>query len=382
MKKSRSTVQGTAYQDNPIFDWLALERAPRVGPLTIARLINGFGSPRSALEASPDEIRRRTGIGEKLAREISEYQIPEQAIIRDMRLLESLGARITTRWDPAYPSLLKEIYDPPALLFVRGEILAEDGRAVAIVGTRNPTRYGLDVAESIAADLARSGITIVSGLARGIDTAAHRAALKAGGRSIGVQGCGLDIPYPRENKGLVEELIQSGAVITEFRPGIPPLPTNFFRRNRVVSGLSKGVVVVEATRKSGSLITAEHAVDQNRDVFAVPGNLMNMRSQGPHHLIKQGAALVESANDIAEALFKAPEKKPQPTLFPAVAERDEMSDTARAVLEAIDPDPVAIDILCQSLTMEPGKLSGILLELELKGMIRQFPGKMFARVLG
>jgi len=371
---------GSLQTDEQIFDWLALERIPRVGPLTMARLFDAFGSPRAAMEAGAEEIRRRAGLSERLAQSITEFVPSEKEIFRDIELLERLGARVTTRWDLDYPSRLLEIYDPPALLFVRGEFKEEDSRAVAIVGTRSPTRYGLEMTERIASDLARSGITLVSGLARGIDTACHVAALQGGGRTIGVLGCGIDVPYPRENKSLVEDIIGSGAVVTEFRPGTPPLATNFFRRNRIVSGLSRGVVVVEATRKSGSLITANHALDQNREVFAVPGNVMNLRSRGPHHLLKQGAALTESAEDIMEVLFPLSKQKPEPTLFDAEEDAKGLSDTARLVLESIDPDPVFIDTLCECLGMEAGKLSGVLLELELSGLIRQHPGKMFSRV--
>lgn len=365
-------------REDRMFDWLALERVPRVGPLTMARLFEAFGGPRRALNANADDIRRRTGLSERLARSIADFDPPEGEIRKDLELLEKLGVRVITRWDADYPAILQEIYDPPALLFVRGEIVSKDSRAVAVVGTRNPSRYGLEMAEQISADLARAGVTVVSGLARGIDAAAHAATLKAGGRTIGVLGCGIDVLYPRENESLMEEIVSSGAVVTEFRPGIAPLATNFFRRNRIVSGLAKGAVVVEATRKSGSLITARHALDQNREVFAVPGNAMNLRSRGPHHLIKEGAVLTESAEDILEALFPTTELQAEPLLFELQDEVVQLSETARRVLERIDPDPVPIDILVESLEMEAGKLAGVLLELELKGLIRQHPGKMFA----
>jgi DNA processing protein len=196
-------------------------------------------------------------------------------------------------------------------------------------------------------------------------------------------GCGIDVPYPRENRPLIDDMIGSGAVISEFRPGMPPLATNFYRRNRIVSGLVKGVVVVQATRNSGSLITASHALDQNRDVFAVPGNVMDSRSWGPHSLLKQGAGLVESAEDILTSLFAPPPTvKPQRSLFASEESRDQVvSDVAEQVLQSLDPDPVPIDILCESLKIEVGKLSGILLELELRGLVRQHPGKMFSRIL-
>ncbi len=363
------------------FDWLALERIPRVGPLTIARLYNAFGSPRAAMEANAREIRQRAGLSEKLARVIADFKPPRDDIVREMEILEKLGARVVSRWDDDYPSNLKEIYDPPALLFVRGEIIPQDTRAVAVVGARNPTRYGLDMTEQISRDLVREGVTLVSGLARGIDTACHKAALKGGGRTIGVLGCGLDVAYPRENQGLIEEMVITGAVISEFRPGVAPLATNFYRRNRIVSGLSKGILVVEATLNSGSLITAAHALDQNRDVFAVPGNVMNKRSSGPHHLLKQGAGLVESADDIVQALFTPLAAKSQPSLFGAPDEGEDISATAKVVLEALDPDPVPIDLLCETLKIDAGTLAGSLVELELHGLIRQYPGKLFARVL-
>jgi DNA processing protein len=345
----------------------------------MARLIDAFGSPRSAMSASAEEIRRRTGLSENLARSIAESVPAGDQIAGDLEALDRLHSRVITRWDQDYPANLKDIYDPPAILFMRGQIVPEDSRAVAVVGTRNPSRYGREIAETLARELAGAGVTIVSGLARGIDTVCHAAALKAGGRTIGVLGCGIDVKYPKENGALMEQMAVSGAVITEFRPGIRPLATNFFRRNRIVSGLSRGVVVIEASRNSGSLITAEHALDQNRDVFAVPGNILNVRARGCHYLIKQGAGLVESAQDVLDAVFGSGPVEQQVPLFRYAAEAEGLSDTASRVLAEIDPDPVSIDALCESLGMEPGKLAGILLELELKGLVRQAPGKLFAR---
>ncbi|MGC8604347.1 MAG: DNA-processing protein DprA, partial [Desulfomonilaceae bacterium] len=270
-----------------IYNWLALERIPMVGPLTIAKLIESFREPQEVFRASAAEIRRKTGLSERLSKSIALYQPESVEINRDMSLLDRLEARLITRWGRYYPSNLKDIYDPPALLFVRGSLLAEDYRAVAMVGTRNPTRYGIEFAKSLTRDLVRSSFTIISGLARGIDTVCHQTALKEGGRTIAVIGCGLDVVYPKENGGLIQQIAERGAVVSEFRPGIAPLKTNFFRRNRIVSGLSKAVIVVQAAKKSGSLITAYHALEQNRDVFAVPGAITNERSRGPHYLIKQ-----------------------------------------------------------------------------------------------
>ncbi|HTY22098.1 MAG TPA: DNA-processing protein DprA [Desulfomonilaceae bacterium] len=367
--------------DSVLFDWLALERIPRVGPLTMARLYNAFGSPRAAMEADPSRIRRLTGLNDQLARAISGFAAPRDEILRDLEMLKRLGARIITRWDPDYPPNLKEIYDPPALLFVRGQINSEDSRAVAVVGTRNPTRYGIEMTEQISKALVQAGITLISGLARGIDTACHQTAIKEQGRTIGVLGCGIDVSYPKENKKLIQEIAQSGAVISEFRPATAPLATNFYRRNRIVSGLAKAVLVVEATRNSGSLITANHAVEQNRDVFAVPGNVMNPRSHGCHHLIKQGAGLIESADDIIASLFPPHELNVQETLFEPKDSGEALSEISQTILEALDPDPVPIDVVCENLRMDAGKVAGVLLELELSGMVRQHPGKMFSRVL-
>lgn len=333
------------------------------------------------MDADSTEISRRTGLGEKLAKAISGYVPPEAEIFKEIEALERVGAWVITRWDPGYPENLKHIYDPPALLFVMGSLEEQDKKAVAIVGTRNPTRYGIEIAQTISGALARAGVTLISGLAKGIDTACHQAALREGGRTIGVLGCGIDVAYPRENRALCGEIATQGAVMSEFRPGTAPYSTNFYRRNRIVSGLAKGVLVVEATKNSGSLITASHAVDQNRDVFAIPGNILNIRTQGPHMLIKQGAALVEEADDILQALFETPEEDSQSALFASSGELDDLPSTAREVLEALDPDPVHVDLLCETLKMDAGRLSGILLELELRGLVRQHPGKLFARVL-
>jgi DNA processing protein len=361
-----------------LFHWLALERVPGIGPLSIARLIKAFGSPDKALQASREKI-RQAGLTRRAAENIASSSIANEQILKDIKTLHDIGAHVITRWDPNYPENLQEIYDPPALLFVRGEFNARDVNAVAVVGTRNPTHYGVEITQTITRDLVRAGITIVSGLARGIDTAAHWAALNDGGRTIGVLGCGIDVCYPRENKDLVDQIAQNGAVISEFRPGVSPLATNFYRRNRIVSGLSRGTLVVEAAPRSGSLITAAHAIDQNREVFALPGSVFNKRSWGPHHLLKEGAALVESAEDIMSALFGPANKTAPMHRQMELEELRDLSETGKAVLEAIDLDPVHIDSLCETLGIDAGRLSGVLLELELQGLIRQHPGKMFSR---
>lgn len=372
-------TENSSESNTSVFDWLTLERVPNVGPLTTARLVNAFGSPRRAMEADPEEILRRTGLKEKLAQSISGFVPPTQEILKDLDIMKKLSVKILTRWDKDYPQNLLEIYDPPAILFVRGNILGGDTRAVAMVGTRNPSSYGIEMAERITHDLVRAGVTIVSGLARGIDTACHKTALKAGGRTIGVLGCGIDVCYPRENMALIEEMAEKGAVMSEFRPRTPPLATNFYRRNRIVSGLTKGTVVVEAAPRSGSLITAAHAIDQNRDVFAVPGKVLDRRSWGPNHLLKQGAAVVESADDILAGLFAQVGSAPREVFVKVEQDFSDLSETARQVMETIGIDPTPIDSLCETFGIDAGKLLGILLELELRGLVRQYPGKMFAR---
>jgi DNA processing protein len=361
-----------------LYHWLALERIPRVGPLTLNRLYRSFGSPEAVLRATAKDIQARAGLNEKLAATISQFSPPEQEILRDIDILTKLESKVVTRWDDSYPPILREIYDPPSLLFVRGNLQPEDSKAVGLVGTRNPTRYGMYMARSLTKAFVQAGVTVVSGLARGIDTVCHRTAVEAGGRTIGVLGCGIDVVYPRENRELIETVARSGAVVTEFRPRISPLATNFYRRNRVISGLSKGVVVIEAALNSGSLITAAHAADQNRDVFALPGNVMSPKSAGPHFLIKQGAGLVETADDVLSALFNNAREQPvQADLFEGDGE--ELSDDAAAVFEYIDMDPLPIDLICEASKMDIGRISGVLVELELNGLVRQFPGKMFAR---
>jgi len=364
-----------------LFHWLALERVPGIGPLSIARLIKAFGTPEKALCANKEDIREQAGLSRRAAENIGSWKIHDEKITKDIQVLRDIGARVVTRWDPPYPENLQEIYDPPALLFVRGNFISQDTNAVAIVGTRNPTHYGIEITQNITRDLVRAGITIVSGLARGIDTAAHWTAVRNGGRTIGVLGCGIDICYPRENRELVEAIETNGAVISEFRPGISPLATNFYRRNRIVSGLTKGTLVVEAAPRSGSLITAAHALDQNREVFALPGSVLNKRSWGPHHLLKEGAALVESAEDIIEALFSSSTNKASAKQRGnEQVKPEDLSEAAKAVFEAIDLDPVHIDSLCETLGIDAGRLAGILLELELRGLLRQHPGKMFSRI--
>lgn len=294
-------------------------------------------------------------------------------------------ARDRTRLDRAderYPAWLGTIADPPAVLYCDGLIEPQDRQALAIVGSRQATPYGLRITETLARELSGAGFTIVSGLARGIDAAAHRAALEAGGRTIAVLGCGLDMDYPLGHARLREEIAMSGAVVTEYAPGIPPLAGHFPRRNRIISGLSLGVVVVEAAEDSGSLITARLALEQGREVFAVPGSIDAPLSRGPHGLLKQGAKLVETVDDIIEDLVPQMEKAAVPTQRPMpfkAMEPPDLSPEERRVWEQMSREPLHLDDLTEQSGLTPAAVSGILLGLELKGVARQLPGQRYYR---
>jgi DNA processing protein len=301
---------------------------------------------------------------------------------------EGVTQREVTRldWtDKRYPERLRAIHDPPSVLYCDGMPEPQDRQAVAIVGSRQATPYGLRVTETLAGELAALGFTIVSGCARGIDAAAHRAALAAGGRTIAVLGCGLDVAYPPEHARLQEEIAGHGAVLTEFATGMPPLAAHFPRRNRIISGLALGVVVVEATETSGSLITARLALEQGREVFAVPGPVDAPTSRGPHGLLKQGAKLVEAVDDIVEELLPQLE---QPLLrparvagpAPACSRRSEAHDLTpgeRAVLGLVGEDPRHLDDLTEQSRLPAAEVARILLGLELKALVHQLPGQQY-----
>lgn len=297
-----------------------------------------------------------------------------------------MNTRIISINDAEYPAGLKNIFDPPREIFVRGNILAEDDNAVAIVGTRTPTHYGLKQCEKLSYDLAIRGITIVSGMARGIDSAAHRGAIKAGGRTIAVLGSGFNYIYPPENKRLSEEIANSSAVISEFPPDTRPYKNNFPKRNRIISGMSKGVLVIEAAVRSGSLITANFALEEGREVFALPGRVDSEKSVGTNQLIKEGAKLVESFEDILEEL-KRVIKIREITENPArQARRQEPSGAAlsigpdeKAVFDILNDEPMPIDEISQNLNMSSADISKILLGLELKRLVKVLPGNNFIK---
>ncbi|MBW2039114.1 MAG: DNA-protecting protein DprA [Deltaproteobacteria bacterium] len=352
--------------------WLALNMVPGVGPIAYRNLVAKFQNPQGVFAASVRELSAVEGIGEKTIKAINDFPVEEVAA-EELKKAEGLGVSILTFRDQGYPRDLLQIYDFPPLLYMRGELGEEDSLAVAIVGSRRGSPYGRAVTKRISKELSSAGVTVVSGMARGIDTFAHLGALEAGGRTIAVLGCGVDIIYPPENKRLFFDIIDHGAVISEFPLSTPPEGKNFPKRNRIISGLSLGVVIVEATADSGSLITASHALEQGREVFAVPGNVGMTTSQGTNRLIKQGAKLVEGAGDILTEIFPQYRGKARHEELPV------LNDEEQVILQLLSHTPLHIDEISRQGQMEVQRVSTILLELELKGLISQLGGKMFVR---
>jgi DNA processing protein len=368
--------------------WLALALTQGLGPTRIKKLIEHYGTAERVFQASLTEL-EATGMRAVSAQSIATGKSLELAQQECVKTAEA-RAKIISLSDPEYPSRLKEIYDPPVILFVKGsiEVLAQPG--IAMVGTRHPTPYGSGMAERLSTDLAARGLVIISGLARGIDTASHRGAIAAKGKTVAVLGTGIDVMYPKENTRLTEQIIAlGGALITEFPVGTPPTPQNFPIRNRIISGMSAGVLVVEAAEYSGTRITSRLALEQNRDVYAVPGNVTNKNSWGPNTLIKQGAKLVATWEDVWEelpadiqaALSSMQNESPEPetaSLFP-----DEVtSPHEKKILRLLKADESThIDQLVELLEneMSSSEIFAALFELELNGKIRQLPGKNFVK---
>jgi DNA processing protein len=364
-------------QQKDTYAWLALYLISGLGISAYRNLLARFGDPRTALEADFLMLRRVKGVRDDVARKIVNRTFSSDPEV-EMRRMERIGARILTCRDPGYPPLLGEIPSSPVILYVRGRDIPLDRQWIGVVGSRNPTHYGLKTAETISLCLAERGAGIVSGMAKGIDTAAHRGCLTAGGSTIAVLGTGVDRVYPASNIKLMEQIIDRGTVISEFPLGSPPEARNFPIRNRLISGFSRGILVVEATRKSGSLITASFALDQGRDVFAVPGSVESFKSTGTHLLIKQGAKLVENAADILEELGEdrgAVGRAPSlPAERPPLPDLDE---TEQRLYEIVGEYPMHIDRIVRLSGIASGKVSAALMRLELKGLVKQLPGKHF-----
>ncbi len=366
--------------------WVVLNLIPGIGALRIKKLLEYFKSPERILNASVKELQKVEGIGREFAGRITRWRETVD-VKRELELVEKYGAYVLNLDDEEYPCRLREIYDPPAVLYVKGEVSANDEKAIAIVGTRYPSFYGRMITEDLGKKLAMRGFTIVSGMARGIDSAAHRGALAVKGRTIAVLGCGIDTVYPPENARLMKEIISSGAVLSEFPIGAKPDRENFPRRNRIISGLSLGVIVVEAAKNSGSLITAGFALEQGREVFAVPGKVDSPKSYGTHRLIKEGAKLVQDVDDILEELSMQVRglgggKSQDPKNGMSARQQTDvphLKGEEEKVYELLSSDPRHIDVICSEANLPVSKVSSTLVMLEVKGLIRQLPGKQFAK---
>jgi DNA processing protein len=376
--------------------WLALCLIPGLGTVKAGKLVERYHSPQAIFRASRSELESR-GLSGSVAQTIASGCTFDDAVEQQQKMLET-GTVLVPISDAAYPARLREIFDPPIVLFTRGRVELLKSILLGVVGTRRPTAYGMAAAARLAADLAQAGLAIVSGMARGIDTAAHRAALDVGGDTVAVFGCGVDLIYPAENRKLASEIAEKGLIVSEFPMGSPAYPQNFPIRNRIISGVGVGVLVVEGAQYSGSAITAKMALDQQREVFAVPGNITSKMSWGPNLLIKQGAKLVQEWNDVlvelptdtrraligkaqarlglTQGVMSLENNDEQPALPP------ELGSASRSILKHLKPDlPIQLDQLLESSdTLTSSEVIAALFELELLGLARQLPGKNFVRV--
>ncbi len=370
---------------NPLTDerraWLTLKLTPELGNRSLLRLMERFGSPSAVLRADAKSLHEVDGLRRKAVDSLLQRRLT-RPVEEEWEALEERGYRLLCLTDEDYPSNLKTIADPPAVLYVDGSIESRDLVSVAVVGSRAASPMGCAFTERLCMDLAKSGVTVVSGLAVGIDGAAHRGALKGEGRTIAVLGCGLDVDYPRENRKLRGDVPSSGAVVTEFCLGTVPAPGHFPQRNRIISGLALGVVVVEAAHRSGSLITARLALEQGREVFAVPGLARHYRSVGPHRLLKQGAKLVENAEDVLEELRSMLRPSGQKIALASTSNGargavEGLSEDEAFALALLDESPRHIDELTRAKDWSVARVMSALSALELKGIVRQLPGMYF-----
>ncbi len=356
--------------------YIALNSLPAIGPSNFYNLRSRFGSCAAVFDAGGESLNEVNGVGPKSAEQIMQCK-PAEAAQRERKRAEKENVRIVTTMDDGYPKNLRASHSPPPVLYIAGTLADADIIALAIVGTRSPTPYGKIMGENFAATLARRGFTIVSGLARGIDTTAHRAAIEAGGRTIAVLGCGLDLCYPPENHDLFKKILSQGAVISQFPFGTEPDKRNFPIRNRIISGLSLGVLVVEAGEKSGTTITAYGALEEGREVFAIPGRADSPKSIGCHRLIQKGAKLVMSPEDV---VVEFPPEVQVLTQKPGAVGTLDLSENTQKVLATLSGEERHVDFIINKLQLPPSVVLGVLLELELRGIVRQLPGKLFARL--
>ena len=351
--------------------WVGFSLISGIGRVRFGQLESYFHTLENAWKATPAEL-KQAGLDKSSIRAITTWR-PKISLEAEMEKLERFQVKALTIHSPDYPARLKEIYDYPPVLYIRGELVPEDEWCLAVVGTRRATVYGRQITEEIVADLARNKITIVSGLAKGIDSVAHRSALEAGGRSLAVFACGLDTVYPAENADLARRLMQQGALISEYPLGTQPRADNFPRRNRILSGLSLGVLVIEAGETSGAIITAHLALEQDREVFAIPGSILSPASKGTNQLIQEGAKLVRDYTDILEELN-----------LTAVAQQLEMkeiipaSETESLLLKQLGAEPIHIDEISRSSGLPAATVSGTLAMMELKGLVKQVGGMNYS----
>jgi DNA processing protein len=370
-------------------NWLALRLVPGLGARVAMRLVTTMGSATGVFRASSTEL-ESLGVASHVVRNIAVGTVFEDAAQESERARQQ-GASIITFRSSSYPAMLREIFDPPLLLYVQGDVSLLQGPSIGIVGSRRPTPYGRAMAEKLSGDLAARGIVIVSGLARGIDSAAHQGSLKVNGKTVAVLGCGIDVVYPSENKKLFASIAEKGLLVSEFPLGAFPAPQNFPIRNRIISGVSLGVIIVEAAQHSGSLITARLAMEQNREVFGVPGSLTNQNSWGPHLLIKQGAKLLQDWQDVVEELPAGVREKalrPVPggetNGHPSASDiAGSLSAAERALYDLLKYDEAVHidDILTALPALSSSEVLANLLDLEFKNLVRQMPGKNFVKIL-
>ncbi len=357
---------------------IAINMIPKMGPVRLRKLLEVFKNPQRILTAKAGELRAVDGIGNDIAETIARWE-EHVDLAAELERVAEFGAHVITQESPEYPRLLREIHNPPIVLYVWGELIERDQHAIGIVGSRQTSHYGLECAKKLSYQLAYAGMTVVSGLARGIDTAAHQGALAAKGRTVAVLGSGLIKLYPAENQALAEKIAESGAVVTEFSMEVKADTQTFPMRNRIVSGWGSGVLVVEAGLNSGALITAGQAIDQGRCVYAVPGPIDRPSAAGSNRLIQQGAKLVMGAGDILDELQTLfPET---PKLTASSPRADLLKDDEKLVYDAINDSETAIDEIIAKTRLPSAKVSSSLLTLEMKRLVKQLPGQHFVKLL-
>jgi DNA processing protein len=359
--------------------WLGFSLVPEIGPKRLAQLLHHFGDLSAAWSASEADL-RAAGLSAKPTANLLRVRAALN-LDAELEKVARCNARIVTLADIDYPPLLKEIEDAPTVLYVRGTLLPEDSRAIAVVGTRKATTYGRDAAHDLAYEMARQGVLVISGLAHGVDAAAHRGALKAGGRTLAVFGCGIDRVYPGENRALAYEIIDSGAALSELPLGTRPRSANFPRRNRIMSGMALGVLVIEAPEKSGAHITVTTALEQGREVFAVPGSIFNPMSRGTNRLIQEGAKLVARVEDILNELHlrAQPIKHKKAQVQQQSEQIDDLTEPEALLMKQISAEPIHIDELIRQSGMSSALVSSTLTILELKLLIREIGGMQYIR---